>query len=284
MAYRGRFFMRQRVWGRGTDYVDADVYPVFQAPGKRRKKCRPTREIQEKINQRDAVKKFKRIANLNFRDGYELDLTVREPMELKEAVVLLRAYYRRIRRKYRKGGAELKYMYVQERGKLNGRAHFHMLISAGPMSRDELEDAWGLGTANCRRLQFDENGIAPLTEYLNKSRRQGHRQSYRRWTCSKNLVRPEPEMEDVKITVSESLELADAIERRDAEAWAAAAFPGYTLVEAEAIKNLFNRGTYIRLRLAKPETWHGRRPIARYISGETGEDYAQIEKEEGGAA
>ena len=148
MAYRGRFFMRQRVWVHG-DYVDADVYPVFQAPGQRRKKCRPTREIQEKINQRDAVEKFKRIANLNFRDGYELDLTVREPMDLQEAVVLLRAYLRRIRRRYRKAGAELKYMYVQERGKINGRAHFHMLISGG-MSRDDLEDAWGLGTANCK--------------------------------------------------------------------------------------------------------------------------------------
>lgn len=275
--------MRQRVWGCG-DYVDADVYPVFQAPGQRRKKCRPTREIQEKINHRDAVEKFKRIANLNFRGGYELDLTVREPMELQEAVVLLRAYIRRIRRKYRKAGADLKYMYVQERGKLNGRAHFHMLINAGAMTRNELEDEWGLGTANCRRLQFDEHGISALTEYMNKARRQGKRWTYRRWSCSKNLERPEPQTEDGKITVTECMELADAIERRDAEAWAAAAFPGYALVEAEAIKNLYNKGTYIRLRLARPETWNGRPPRAHYLSGETGEDYATEKTETGGAA
>lgn len=145
MGYRGRHFIRERVWVCG-DYVEADIYPVFQAPGQRRKKSRPTRDIQARINQRDAERKFARIAHTNFtQEDLALDLTVREPMEAEEAVKKLRAYLRRIRRQYRKAGTELKYLYITERGAASGRVHFHLIINAGPMSRDELEEAWGTG-------------------------------------------------------------------------------------------------------------------------------------------
>lgn len=273
MGYRGRHFIRERVWVCG-DYVEADIYPVFQAPGQRRKKSRPTRDIQARINQRDAERKFARIAHTNFtQEDLALDLTVREPMEAEEAVKKLRAYLRRIRRQYRKAGTELKYLYITERGAASGRVHFHLIINAGPMSRDELEEAWGLGHANSRRLQFDENGITALTEYLTKSRRKKQeRVTYRRWTGSKNLIRPEPVITDGELTVTEALDLADAIERRDAAEMAAELWPGYFLAEAEALKNLYNHGTYIHLRMARPETWHGRPQRAEYLWGELGED------------
>lgn len=273
-GYRGRFFVRKRVWVCG-DYVEADVYPVFQAPGQRRKKCRPTREVQERINRRDAERKAARIAHTNFtRDDYALDLTLEEPMEAKEAIGKLRAYFRRLRKRYRKAGVELKYMYAVEQGARSGRVHFHLIINGGAMSRDELEAEWGLGYANSRRLQFSEAGITGLVDYITKAGRKKKRVTYRSWSCSKNLVRPEPEISDGEVTVREAEELGDAIERRSAAGIAEDLFPGYALAEAEAMRNLHNRGMYIHLHLARPECWNGRPPRAEYLSGELGEDYA----------
>lgn len=268
--------MRRRVWVCG-DYIEADVYPVFQQPGKRRKKCRPTRRVQEIINQRDAERKLARIMEANFgAEDLEVDLTVGEPMETEEATKLLKAYLRRIRRRYRKAETELRYLYITERGARSGRVHFHLCLNAGPMSRDELEAEWGLGYANSRRLQFAENGVSALAGYLSKQRRRKpeDRVTYRRWVGSRNLRRPEPEISDGEVTVREAEELGDAIERRSAAGIAEELFPGYALAEAEALRNLHNRGLYIHMRLARPECWHGRPPRAEYLSGELGEDYA----------
>ena len=54
--YKGRYFVRQTMYVCG-DYMDADIYPVYQPAGKRRKKCRPTSKIQERLNQKNAEKK-----------------------------------------------------------------------------------------------------------------------------------------------------------------------------------------------------------------------------------
>ena len=47
--YTGRTFNRESVYVCG-DYMDGDIYPVFQAPGKRRSRCKPTSEIQQRKN------------------------------------------------------------------------------------------------------------------------------------------------------------------------------------------------------------------------------------------
>ena len=118
--------------------------------------------------------------------------------------------------------------------------------------------------------------IAPLTAYLTKKSRHGQRQQgQRRWTCSRNLRRPEPGIRDGAVAVREVEVLAEDIERRSAEGTlrellGELGLEGMTLVEAEAMRNPVNRGLYIRLELAAPETWHGRRPVARYISGDLG--------------
>ena len=53
--YRGRYFIRESVYVCG-DYMDADIYPVFQPAGKRRARCKPTSAIQEKLNQKTALR------------------------------------------------------------------------------------------------------------------------------------------------------------------------------------------------------------------------------------
>lgn len=271
--YKGKYFLREREYVTGA-YAAVDVFPVFQPPGKRRKKCRPTREAQKKLNQRNAEEKLDRLVKANFGAGdLAVHLTFRgESPEAEEAMSFVRAYLRRIRRRYRRAGEDLRYVYVIERGK-SGRVDLHLILNAGPMSRDDLENEWGLGTANARRLQWDETGVSAFVEYIAKQGRHKTRRraTYRRWAASRNLQRPEPAEVDGRMTITEARDLAEAIMRRDAERIVREAWPGYELVEASATLNTINKGLYISLRLARPECWHGRRPVPRYISGEIGE-------------
>ncbi len=274
--YQGRYFIRQRVWSCG-DYIDIDTYPVFQRPGERRAKSKPTGEVQAALNQRDSELRFLRLVHTNFGPAdYELDLTLGKPAEPGEAVRYLKAYFRRLRRRYRKAGQELRYVYVMERGKLSGRVHFHLIVNCGGMTRDDLEREWGLGYANTRRLQFDEHGVAALVEYVTKQgrKKQGkpeREQYHRRWSSSKNLIRPVPQIQDGKVKVPELQVLADAVCRRNAAEDIRQAWPGYELVEANAIRNAHNKGLYVRMSLCRRECWHGRPPKAMYSYGDIGE-------------
>ena len=146
--------------------------------------------------------------------------------------------------------------------------HFHLVLCAGPLGRDELESLWKHGYANARRLRMDETGVSGLAEYIAKKgkSRKPAELGKRRWSCSKNLTRPQAETRDGACTVGEVMTLAEDIDRRSA----GAILERMTLVEAEAWRNRVNKGLYVRLEMAAPETWHGRRPVARYLSGELG--------------
>lgn len=269
MGYRGRFFVRRRVWRCGP-YTEVELYPVFQPPGKRRSKCRPTRDCQARLNQREAEKRLARLLRLNFGDqDIEIDLTYAAPPSVEGAVADLRKYLRELRKRWRKAGVELRYVYTCEQGKKSGRVHFHLVLNAGPLGRNELEDLWKHGYANARRLRMDENGVSGLAGYLSKQgrKRKPEEAGKRRWSCSKNLKRPEPEVRDGTVTVGEVMALAEEIDRRSA----GAVIEDMTLVEAEAWRNRVNKGLYIRLEMAAPQTWHGRPPVPRYLSGDLGE-------------
>lgn len=269
--YHGRFFIRQREWRCG-DYLDVDLYPVFQPSGKRREKCRPTREAQQRLNHRDAVKRLERLLRLNFRrNDLEADLTYAEPESEEAAVKDLKKFLRELRRLWRGAGIDLKYVYTVEVGKQSGRVHFHLVLNEGPISRDEVERMWQHGWANTRRLRFDESGLGGLAAYVAKkgAHRTAEEAHRRRWSCSRNLERPKPVVRDAAVSVREVGELAEQIERRDAAEFCRSEW-GLELVEAEAVLNGLNHGTYVHLSLAPKEAWNGRPPKAMYISAELG--------------
>lgn len=271
--YRGRYFVRKRVWRCGG-YIEIELYPVFQRPGVRRSRCRPSRECQQRLNQRNAESKIRRLILDNFTErDLEIDLTYGKPDTPEEAEKDIARFIRKLRKLWKDSGSELKYIIRQEQGKKSGRIHFHMILNAGPFTRDELESLWPHGYANSRRLRLDETGLAGLASYISKEGKQRRPEELgkRRWNCSRNLHRPSPEVSDAKVRETEARELADAIARRGAEGEIEKLYPGMTLVEAEALKNQINRGLYVYLSLAPPEAWHGRRPVPRYFSGELGE-------------
>lgn len=245
--YRGRYFIRESVYVCG-DYMDADIYPVFQPAGKRRARCKPTSAIQEKLNQKNAEKKITRLAHANFtEDDIALHLTYDElPEDEEQAQRDLYNYIRRVKRLRKKMGLPpLKYLSCTEVGKKSGRIHHHIIMSGG-VDRDTLEKLWGKGYANSKRLQFKEDGITGLTRYVAKDHL-----FYKRWNQSKNLVRPEPVVRDSAVTMDDLEEMEDAIEKKAAWQYFEGRYEGFTLTEATFTRNNINRGCYVNIEMRR---------------------------------
>lgn len=233
------------------EYLDVFIFQVFQTgkhSGGKRVKRKPSTETQKKLNQRHREEKLARLLHANFTpEDLEIHLTYRgkQPGSDEEAVRNLRNYIKRIKRLRKKLGLPpLKYIAVTERGKRGGRYHHHVTVNGG-IDRDVLEELWGNGRANSRRLQFDENGVAGLATYIVKSPVGG-----KAWFASKNLVDPEPRSRDGRISGRKARELAENIQ--DSTRFEKL-YPGYLLSKAEAFHNDVNGGIYLFVRLHRED-------------------------------
>lgn len=246
--YTGKTFNRERIYICG-DFMDGDIYPVFQPAGKRRSRCKPTSEIQKRLNQRNAERKLTRLVHANFgEEDIALHLTYRrgeEPETEEEARKILSNYIRRLKRAYSKQGKELKYISCTEYGKRGGRVHHHLIINAG-LSRDETEKIWGHGYANSKRLQFDENGATGLARYMTKDRH-----FYKRWNQSRNLVTPQAATFDGRISMGDINDIAEEIEAGFGGGQFEKIYPDFELTEVSVYRNNINRGAYIHFEMRR---------------------------------
>ena len=236
------------------EYLDVYIYPVFETGklgGGKRAKKKPSTEAQKKLNQRHREEKLVRLLHANFTpEDLEIHLTYKgeQPGSDEEAARNLRNYIRRIQRLRKKMGLPpLKYIAVTERGKRGGRYHHHITVNGG-IDRDTLESMWEYGYANSRRLQFTEDGLAGLGNYIVKSPVGG-----KAWTASKNLVDPEPRTRDGRISGSEARELAKSLESGEKFAKFESLYPGYLMSAAEAFHNDVNGGCYLVARFYRED-------------------------------
>lgn len=236
------------------EYLDVYIYPVFETGklgGGKRAKKKPSTEAQKKLNQRHREEKLVRLLHANFTpEDLEIHLTYKgeQPGSDEEAARNLRNYIRRIQRLRKKLGLPpLKYIAVTERGKRGGRYHHHITVNGG-IDRDTLESMWEYGYANSRRLQFTEDGLAGLGNYIVKSPVGG-----KAWTASKNLVDPEPRTRDGRISGGKARELAKSLESAEKFAKFERLYPGYLLSGAEAFHNDVNGGCYLVARFYRED-------------------------------
>ena len=172
-------------------------------------KIKPTDEAQKKINKRQAERKLRLLINENFSYGdYHVVLDyIRKPdtpdrtkEEMKQDIAV---FLREARKLYRKNGKELKYIHVMEIGK-KGARHHHLVINK--LDTELLQQAWYKAYDGHNRIKVfpldDSGNYADLVAYLIKYTDE-HRTEEdgalmgKRYNCSKNLVRPEPEYEIV---------------------------------------------------------------------------------------
>ena len=236
------------------EYLDVFIYPVFETGkhrGGKREKRKPSTEAQKKLNQRHREEKLVRLLRANFTpEDLEIHLTYRgkQPESDEEAARNQRNYIRRIQRLRKKMGLPpLKYIAVTERGKRGGRYHHHITVNGG-IDRDTLESMWEYGYANSRRLQFTEDGLAGLGNYIVKSPA-----GKKAWTASKNLVDPEPVTRDGRISGRKAWELAKSLESGEKFAKFERLYPGYLLSGAEAFHNDVNGGCYLVARFYRED-------------------------------
>lgn len=240
--YKGRYFIRETVYICG-DYMDAEIYPVFQPAGKRRKKCKPTSEVQTRVNQRNAEKKITRLIHENFnRKDIAMHLTYDIQPESKERAQRdLYNYIRRVNRAREKAGLlPTKYISCTEIGGRGGRFHHHIIMSGG-LDRDMLEQLWGKGFANSKRLQFGEDGVTGLAHYIVKDK-----QFFKRWNASRNLIQPAPMTRDGVLCRTDMEEMAAAIEKKEAWRYFEEKHKEFLLTDAKYTMNEVNKNIYIQ--------------------------------------
>ena len=71
------------------------------------------------------------------------------------------------------------------------------------MDRDKAEELWGKGMANTSRMQANELGFEELANYISKDLR-----GKKRWSQSKNIVIPVPDINDYKYSNKKLYELS----------------------------------------------------------------------------
>ncbi len=157
----------------------------------------PTPEDVKKVNSKRREENLRRIILTNFkRDDVYLTLTyAEEPESYEDAKKKLSKFLRTLRRKYRKAGKELKYIYTTEsRGK---RIHHHLLLNYedGFCSRDLIQECWKEGMINYYAYLHYDGGpddAKRMASYLIKEtgRTIGEGEQKRSYIPSRNLKKP----------------------------------------------------------------------------------------------
>lgn len=179
----------------------------YKKPGiKRGDKVKPTKEEQKKVNTRQAERKLRILMNANFGYGdYHLILDyIRQagkPDRIREQMREdIDIFLRELRKEFRKQGRELKYIHVMEIGE-RGARHHHLVINQ--IDTKIIQQCWYKAYEGHNRVKVfpldDSGNYAKLANYFikytdrHRTKEEGALQG-KRWSSSKNLVRPEPEI------------------------------------------------------------------------------------------
>lgn len=224
------------------DYLEVDIFPVFEYQRGRGKKRKPTSETQKRLNQRNAERKLIRLLNTNFtKKDIRFDLTYDDehyPDSPEAAQKQMQNFLRRVKYYRAKNGLpELKYVGVTEIGKQNGRLHHHIVMSGG-VDITTLAEIWGRGYTTAKPLQFNDQGIVGIAKYLIKEPILG-----KRWCASRNLERPKVSERDGRLPQYQVKEWYNS--GADNKAAIEKAYEGYALSEIKPYYNTINGGFYL---------------------------------------
>ena len=245
-------YVKTRTVKAGT-LTEVECYPVYEGTYRRKlSNVNPTPEAVRIVNDRNARKKFERLAECNFRTGVDLMISLtyeKAPDDPKICDRDLRNYLNRVNRaRKKKGLKKAKCIGVVEYGK-NGRLHHHLLIEGG-LDRDTMEKLWGKGYANCDRLQAGKGGITAAAKYMTKGFSAKREKGRHRYFFTRNLKKPVVTENRTKISrrqaerIREDADMAGEIILRKK-------YPGLTLESLEIRQTDWLPGGYIYARLRR---------------------------------
>lgn len=168
-------------------------------------KKKPTPEEMAKINERNCIKKLRRKIQANFCEG-DLFLTLTYKRagrpDVKEAGRRVRRLLDKIRRRWRKEGIQLKYIIVTEY--MNKTIHHHLILNDLPNGSGpkKVNQAWKENGGTHNKYLYEDGYYERLASYLvketNKSFRKAGNPAKARYSCSRNLKDPKPEITKLK--------------------------------------------------------------------------------------
>lgn len=250
-------FIRERQLTKyGCRYKDVDWYSYSEEEEKKKNRRERSGTSSPKIknlNDRYSKKYFRWLLHNNFTDGdYYVTLTFANATDRKSAQRDFTNFISRLRRRYRKAGSELKYLYVYE-GKSKGtRPHFHLIVNKIPsVNRDVIENTWGKGYTQSKVLQKDDNGLCDsLCEYLTKEMKQSAKYD-RSWNGSTNLTRPDKIVDDDAVTRKRMRKVQEAQRNDEVKKYVEAFYKGWVLIEYDIGTNDVTGRPYARFRLLR---------------------------------
>lgn len=268
------------------NYKTVHVFPVFPKGTRRSKKCKPSSEVQKKLNQKYREEKIRYLLDVNFDEGdIEVGLGYDDkylPDTYDECKRDIRNFHRRVNRfRTAIGLDELKYLYCIERGARNGRWHIHDTMSGGTINASDetirkvkrffkgmdenaiksmierggykqcIKVIWGKGYAHTYDLDFNEEGLKALAKYKVKEPETESAAidgKVRRWSSSKNLKQAETIEKDNRISkrTVEKIRRGEVTEREIERL-----YPGYIITNYEPLYNSVNGGEYLTIHLYK---------------------------------
>lgn len=241
---------REVAYFHNKNVADLQIYPEHEQPRRyrRKKRYKPTSEVQRHLNDKNRERSVIRRANATFTEkDIRLDLTYKpgsNPESVKAAENEVRKYLRRLKTVAPKYNInQLQYIWVTEQGNQNGRIHHHIIISGG-IPLDVLASKWGKGYTTVKPLQFDEFGITALVKYMLKNPVSSGKAKYH---CSRNLNQPKKRTRAGRIP-NRAVELMSTytdfsvIEKL---------YPGYRIVDFSPFYNDVNGGLYFSVKLYK---------------------------------
>ncbi len=213
----------------------------------RGKKKQLSREVQKKLNDKNARKHLRRLLDTNFDEsGYYCTFTYKDnemPSSYENCKKDINNFLKRLRTARKRAclTEELKYVYVIEL-KVSARTgiarfHFHIVINGG-LARSEIKKIWGKGDIKkVEELQPDEHGFNRLANYLCKDwNNRSLPDNRKRYTPSRNLKQPRTAPPKDGVFSPRYLERICKQRIDDADFWERR-YKGYRFVDAEAIYN-----------------------------------------------
>ena len=201
---------QERIFDTGEN-PEVYIYSARRMPrnGEKRAKTKVTSDVQALLNKNNAIKQARRLLNANFcsNDNHYIFTFAENPESDDEAFREYQNLSRRLKRLAKKKGVELKKLATIEKTKKNGIFHFHIIMNID-LSAEETNKVWGKGIVPRSPLYIFDDGLGGLAQYIQKNPIQG-----KRWMASKNLVIPEPEIVNGRISKRKIEELAKNTDR-----------------------------------------------------------------------
>jgi len=172
----------------------------YGAPGQARElRHKATAEQIARQNQKNREKGIRRLIKKNFiPNDYWITLTYRKgerPPDIAAAKRDVRNFMDRLRRRYKKIGAVLKWMLVIEVGSRGG-IHHHLVVNRVPEGDILITDCWGRGSVHLELL-YQRGDFRGLADYMAKQPDPGNPIAVKHFSRSRNLEIPIPKRKEL---------------------------------------------------------------------------------------